>query len=117
MHFSKFSMLSIIAFISTALACVDFSANLQEPVDNDETCPFAAALTDNGQQKCQLQVSGLFCGGPDRDDTLQLSCLDGYSATVDLSTWVVTYWYGSFWGQFQTNLDRQGYWVAKVWGC
>lgn len=86
-------------------------------------CQFSSALTDNGHQKCQIKnLDGNFCDEDANiwpDETVELSCLGGYHANFNLHSQIVTYGYGSFWGQFYAP-PTGGWdfrWRAQVWGC
>jgi hypothetical protein len=84
-------------------------------------CVLAAALTDNGEQKCQIHAKN-HCpsvntpGNGFADSDVGLSCIGGYQASINLRSGIVKYKYGSFNGEFGTNYDNR-HWRAKVWGC
>jgi hypothetical protein len=44
-----------------------------------------------------------------------MTCVEGYSATFNLKTGVVKYWYSGFEGSFAAGYAPD--WRAKVWGC
>jgi hypothetical protein len=84
-------------------------------------CPLDAALTDNGHQKCAIIHEKGHCyygiwrifTVPDVD--VPMTCVEGYSASFNLKSGVVKYWYSGFEGSFTTGYAP--YWSAKVWGC
>src|SRR5882757_4861698 len=84
-------------------------------------CPLDAALTDNGNQKCAIIHEKGHCyygiwrifTVPDVD--VSMTCVEGYSATFNLKTGVVKYWYSGFEGSFAAGYAPD--WRAKVWGC
>lgn len=138
MVLSKFPKLAVLALAlaSPALACVQYSCNLNysqsplykvptslgmmltPPVDNGL---FNAALTDNGGQTCQL--TNKYVGLISADNYfVELSCRAGYSASFNFDTGVVTYRYSNFDGSFGTTTssyqNNDGiYFSANVWGC
>lgn len=76
-----------------------------------------AGLTDNGQQTCS--VTDL---NPNGAGYVNMGCIDGYSAFIDLGSASVTYSYPGGSGTFTTTSspypDGNGaYYTANVWGC
>jgi hypothetical protein len=76
-----------------------------------------AALTDNGQQTCAI------INLPDSGAAVvEMGCIEGYSASIDLGAAVVTYSYPGFSGSFGTSMSQYpdgngAYYTAEVWGC
>ncbi|KFY94210.1 hypothetical protein V500_03368 [Pseudogymnoascus sp. VKM F-4518 (FW-2643)] len=115
MKFSTLSLLSLAAFSSPALACVQFRLGF-----NLNANRINAALTDIGNQKCQLHDKFFSVVGSGYETWVYLSCVSGYEAGIYLATGEVKYKYGSFEGSFgttQTITDDESIWSANVWGC
>lgn len=144
MGFSQFSRLSVLAlaFVSPALACVSFSANINNGwslLFPNQGCMldrlltwckdngrFNAALTDNGALTC-VQDNVWIGDITNNRAIIYLSCIDGYGAhliTTGEGPATVYYNYGSYSGSFgtvesdySTGGSHGHYWTADVWGC